>query len=83
MGESLNRPAPPVETLDSPTVTQTVLYHLAQIPGAVHRDTLAEAAGTTPDYAGRILGQLVQRGRVARVGRGLYKLSVNVREDER
>lgn len=75
-------PAPPVETLDNPSVTQTVLYHLARIPGAVHRDTLAEAAGTTPDYAGRILGQLVKRGRVARVGRGLYKLSVNVREDE-
>ena len=70
-----------METLDSPTVTQTVLYHLARIPGAVHRDTLAEAAGTTPDYAGRILGELVQRGRVARVGRGLYKLSANVRDE--
>lgn len=67
-----------MEALDSPTVTQTVLYHLARIPGAVHRDTLAEAAGTSPSYAGRVLGGLVRRGRVARVGRGLYKLSVNV-----
>ena len=70
-----------MHTLDSPTVTQTVLYHLARIPGAVHRDTLADAAGTTPSYAGRILGKLVRRGRAARVGRGLYKLSVNVRAD--
>ena len=61
------------------TVTQEVLFQLARIPGAVHRDTLAEAAGTSPDYAGRVLSRLVKTGHVARVGRGTYKLSRNVK----
>ncbi|OZC03107.1 hypothetical protein [Rubricoccus marinus] len=62
------------------TVTQEVLFQLARIPGAVHRDDLAKAAGTTPDYAGRVLGKLVQTGHAARVGRGTYKLTRNVKQ---
>lgn len=57
------------------TVTQTLLYHLARMPGAVHRDRLAQAAGTSKDYAGRVLSRLVERGRVRRVGRGTYDLA--------
>ncbi len=60
------------------TVTQEVLFQLARIPGAVHRDDLARAADTTPDYAGRVLGKLVKTGHAARVGRGTYKLTRNV-----
>ena len=63
---------------DTRTVTQEILFHLARIPGAVHRDTLAEAAGTSKDYAGRVLSNLVETGHAARVGRGTYKLSRNV-----
>lgn len=58
----------------SDSVTQNLLYHLARIPGAVHRDRLAEAVGTSKDYAGRMLSKLVRRGRVERVGRGTYDL---------
>ena len=60
---------------ESDTVTQTLLYHLARTPGAVHRDRLAEAAGTSKEYAGRMLSKLVRRGRVERVGRGTYDLA--------
>lgn len=60
---------------ESNSVTQTLLYHLARTPGAVHRDQLAEAAGTSKDYAGRMLSKLVKRGRVERVGRGTYDLA--------
>ena len=56
------------------SVAQTLLYHLARTPGAVHRDRLAELAGTSKDYAGRVLSGMVKRGRVARVGRGTYDL---------
>ena len=56
------------------SVTQTLLFHLARMPGAVHRDQLAEAAGTSKEYAGRVLSRLVKRGRVERVGRGTYDL---------
>ena len=57
------------------SIPQSLLFHLARIPGAVHRDTLAEAAGTSQDYAGRVLSRMVRSGRVARVGRGTYRLS--------
>ena len=57
------------------SVTQDLLYHLARIPGAVHRDKLARAAGTSTDYAGRVLSELVRMGRVERVGRGTYNLA--------
>lgn len=57
------------------TVTQELLFHLARIPGAVHRDKLAEAVGTSKDYAGRKLSELVRTGRVERVGRGKYNLT--------
>ncbi len=56
------------------SVAQTLLFHLARTPGAVHRDRLAELAGTTKDYAGRVLSRMVKRGRVERVGRGTYDL---------
>ena len=56
------------------SVAQTLLFHLARTPGAVHRDRLAELAGTTEDYAGRVLSRLVKRGRIERVGRGTYDL---------
>ena len=59
---------------DSNSVTQDLLYHLARTPGAVHRDRLAEAVGTSKDYAGRMLSKLVRWGRIERVGRGLYNL---------
>lgn len=57
------------------SVTQDLIYHLARTPGAVHRDALAEAVGTSKDYAGRVLSKLVRRGRVKRVGRGTYNLA--------
>ncbi len=60
---------------DSDSVTQNLLYHLARMPGAVHRDRLAEAVGTSKDYAGRMLSKLVKRGRIERVGRGTYDLA--------
>lgn len=60
------------------SVPQTLLFHLARIPGAVHRDQLAEAAGTSKDYAGRVLSRMVRSGRVTRVGRGRYQLTRNV-----
>ena len=56
------------------SVTQTLLFHLARMPGSVHRDQLAEAAGTSTSYAGRLLSRLVRRGRIERVGRGTYRL---------
>ncbi len=56
------------------SVAQTLLFHLARTPGAVHRDKLAELTGTTKDYAGRVLSRMVKRGRVERVGRGTYDL---------
>ena len=56
------------------SVAQTLLFHLARTPGAVHRDRLAELAGTTKDYAGRVLSGMVKRGRIERVGRGTYDL---------
>lgn len=57
------------------TVPQALLFHLARIPGAVHRDRLAEVAGTSRDYAGRVLSRMVRSGRVTRVGQGLYQLT--------
>jgi DNA-binding IclR family transcriptional regulator len=57
------------------TVSQALLFHLARLPGAVHRDTLAKAAGTSRDYAGRVLSRMVRSGRVTRVGRGKYRLT--------
>ena len=56
-------PELPVADLDTSTrtVTQEVLFQLARIPGAVHRDTLAEADGTSPDYASRVLSRLVNK----------------------
>ena len=57
------------------SVTQELLFHLARIPGAVHRDRLAQAAGTSKEYAGRLLGEMVKLGRVQRVGRGTYDLA--------
>lgn len=60
---------------ESNSVTQNLLYHLARTPGAVHRDQLAKAVGTSKDYAGRMLSKLVRWGRVERVGRGTYDLS--------
>ncbi len=56
------------------SVAQTLLFHLARTPGAVHRDELAEKAGTSKDYAGRVLSKMVKRGRIERVGRGTYDL---------
>ncbi|PAP75534.1 type IV toxin-antitoxin system AbiEi family antitoxin domain-containing protein [Rubrivirga marina] len=56
------------------SVAQTLLFHLARTPGAVHRDDLAKAAGTSKDYAGRVLSKMVKRGRIQRVGRGTYNL---------
>ena len=61
------------------TVTQDLLFHLAKTPGPVHRDALAEAAGTSKDYAGRALSKLVRWGRVVRVGRGTYNLTADAR----
>lgn len=61
------------------SVPQSLLFHLARIPGAVHRDRLAEAADTSRDYAGRVLSRMVRSGRVTRVGRGLYQLTRTVR----
>lgn len=61
------------------TVTQDLLYHLARTPGAVHRDALAEAVGTSKDYAGRMLSELVRWGRIQRVGRGTYNLASSSR----
>ena len=57
------------------SVTQNLLFHLARIPGAVHRDRLAKAAGTAKEYAGRLLSEMVRLGRVQRVGRGTYDLA--------
>ena len=57
------------------SVPQVLLFHLARIPGAVHRDTLAAAADTSRDYAGRVLSTMVKSGRVTRVGRGTYQLT--------
>ena len=57
------------------TVAQELLFHLARIPGAVHRDRLARAAGTSKAYAGRLLSEMVRLGRVERVGRGTYDLA--------
>lgn len=57
------------------TVTQELLFHLARTPGAVHRDRLATAAGTSKEYAGRLLSEMVRLGRVVRVGRGTYDLA--------
>ena len=65
------------------TVPQSLLFHLARIPGAVHRDTLADAVGTSRDYAGRVLGRMVRSGRVTRVGRGLYRLTRTLQRDRR
>ena len=62
------------DTYTPSSVTQELLFHLARTPGAVHRDQLAEAAGTSKDYAGRLLSELVRLGRVERVGRGTYNL---------
>ena len=56
------------------SVTQNLLFHLARMPGAVHRDRLAKAAGTSKEYAGRLLSEMVKLGRVVRVGRGKYDL---------
>lgn len=56
------------------SVTQNLLFQLARIPGAVHRDKLAKAAGTSKEYAGRLLSDMVRLGRVQRVGRGKYDL---------
>jgi DNA-binding IclR family transcriptional regulator len=66
-------------TYAASSVTQDLLFHLAKTPGAVHRDTLAKAVGTSEDYAGRLLSGLVRRGRVARVGRGTYNLVADAR----
>lgn len=57
------------------TVTQNLLFHLARMPGAVHRDRLAQEAGTSKEYAGRLLSEMVALGRVVRVGRGTYSLA--------
>ena len=57
------------------SVTQELLFHLARMPGAVHRDRLAKAVGTSKDYAGRKLSELVRMGRIQRVGRGTYDLA--------
>ena len=70
---------PPLFSLLMPSfkpasVTQELLFHLARIPGAVHRDRLARAAGTSKEYAGRLLSEMVKLGRVERVGRGTYDL---------
>ena len=63
----------PAHSFDS--VAQTLLFHLARTPGAVHRDTLAKLAGTSKDYAGRVLSEMVELGRLKRVGRGTYDLA--------
>ena len=74
-------PAPPrfslrlMPSFTPASVTQELLFHLARMPGAVHRDALAKAAGTSKDYAGRVLSELVRLGRVERVGRGTYNLA--------
>lgn len=62
-------------SVSSRSVPQSILFHLARIPGAVHRDRLAQVVGTSQDYAGRILSRMVRNGRVTRVGRGLYQLT--------
>ena len=59
---------------DFNSVAQQLLFHLARTPGAVHRDDLADAVGTSKDYAGRTLSKMVKRGRIERVGRGTYDL---------
>ena len=66
-------------TYNASSVTQELLFHLARTPGAVHRDKLAEAVGTSKDYAGRMLSELVRWGRVKRVGRGTYNLVADAR----
>jgi len=63
-----------MSTFTPQSVAQTLLFHLARMPGAVHRDRLAEAAGTSKDYAGRVLSRMVRLGRIERVGRGRYSL---------
>ena len=59
---------------DFNSVAQQLLFHLARTPGPIHRDELAEAVGTSKDYAGRTLSKMVKRGRIERVGRGTYDL---------
>lgn len=67
-----------MSTYTASSVTQDLLFHLAKTPGAVHRDALALAVGTSKDYAGRTLSRLVRLGRVVRVGRGTYNLASDV-----
>ncbi len=61
---------PMAATYTPASVTQELLFHLARIPGAVHRDKLAEAVGTSKDYAGRKLSELVRLGAWSGSGAG-------------